>query len=95
MSFSDRDHQYMQQAMELAKESAIDEEVPVGAVLRFENGETFVSGNHREKNGNVLGHCEAVVIQEASKLRGSWRLDKSVLYVTLEPCLSCTGLIYA
>ena len=84
---------FMLRAIELAKESALLGEVPVGAVI-VKNGEIIAEGkNLREQKQNPLSHAEIEAINVASKKLGSWRLDECDLYVTLEPCPMCTGAI--
>jgi len=89
----DKDIAYMETALEAAQ--CCKDEIPIGAVLIKDGNVISVSGNNRESNQSPLGHAEAFVIQEACKKLGSWRLENTVLYVTTEPCLMCTGLIYA
>ncbi len=85
---------YMRQALALAEEAAREGEVPVGAVLVWENGEIVGRGrNRREKNRNAAAHAEMEAIQEACRNLGGWRLWKGTLYVTLEPCPMCAGAI--
>ena len=80
---------YMNEALELARAAALEDEVPVGAVIVFA-GEVVGRGkNSREKNQNPLGHAELSAIEQASKKIGSWRLIDCDLYVTLEPCPMC------
>ena len=85
---------YMRQALALAEEAAQEGEVPVGAVLVWENGEIAGRGrNRREKSRNAAAHAEMEAIQEACRNLGGWRLWKGTLYVTLEPCPMCAGAI--
>lgn len=80
---------YLEKALELAREAALDDEVPVGAVI-VHNGKVVGSGrNTREKDQNPLKHAELIAIENASKSVGSWRLIDCDLYVTLEPCPMC------
>lgn len=68
-------------------------EVPIGAVLIM-GGEVIASAsNLRELNYDPLGHAEMIVIRSAAKRLKSWRLVASTLYVTVEPCIMCTGAI--
>lgn len=68
-------------------------EVPIGAVLVI-GGEVIASAsNLRELNYDPLGHAEMIVIRSAAKRLKSWRLVSSTLYVTVEPCIMCTGAI--
>ena len=84
----------MQQALELAKEAAEDNDVPVGAVVVNQNGEVIGRGkNEREKNNDPLAHAELIAIRDAAKNSNSWRFDDATLIVTLEPCAMCAGAI--
>lgn len=87
-------HQYyMNIAIEEAKKAALRGEVPVGAIL-VENGEIIARGhNLKETNGLITSHCEIEVLSQAAKKLGTYILEKSVLYVTLEPCPMCLGAI--
>jgi tRNA(adenine34) deaminase len=84
----------MQQALELAKEAAEDNDVPVGAVVVNQNGEIIGRGkNEREKNNDPLAHAELIAIKDAAENLNSWRFDDATLVVTLEPCAMCAGAI--
>ena len=85
---------YMRMALALAREAAEAGEVPVGAVLVWEDGRVVGRGrNHRESGKNALAHAELEAIDEACRTLGGWRLWKGTLYVTLEPCPMCAGAI--
>lgn len=84
---------FMRKALELAKESALEGEVPVGAVV-VKDGEIVGTGrNRREIGKNALYHAELEAIDNACKYLGGWRLWQCDLYVTLEPCPMCAGAI--
>jgi tRNA(adenine34) deaminase len=84
----------MQQAIQLAKEAAEDNDVPVGAVIVNQNGKVIGRGkNEREKNNDPLAHAELIAIRDAAKNSNSWRFDDATLIVTLEPCAMCAGAI--
>lgn len=85
--------QYMELALEEARQAALRGEVPVGAVMVRRGIVIAAAGNTREGNNDPLGHAEITVIREASHLLGDWRLDGCTLYVTLEPCPMCAGAI--
>ena len=85
---------YMDKALNLAQKASVAGEVPIGALLVIQDHE-IGSSNEREKKNNPMGHAEIDVIQQASLQLGTWRLNGSVLYVTVEPCLMCTGVLYA
>jgi tRNA(adenine34) deaminase len=88
------DAAYMSLALAEAEKALALDEVPVGAILVWE-GKGVVARTHntRESGKNALGHAELSAIDEACKKLGGWRLHKATLYVTLEPCLMCTGAI--
>ena len=87
------DAEFMDVALQLAKEASDDGEVPVGCVI-VRNGEIVGRGrNRREKTRNALGHGEIEAIHDACSNLGGWRLWDCTLYVTLEPCPMCAGAI--
>ena len=87
------DKDFMLLAIEQAKLSADELEVPVGAVV-VRNGEVVSVGrNRREYGKNALAHAEIEAIDLACKKLGGWRLWECEMYVTLEPCPMCTGAI--
>lgn len=87
------DFDFMNIAIEQAKISASELEVPVGAVV-VRNGEVVSVGrNRREIGKNALAHAEIEAIDLACKKLGGWRLWECEMFVTLEPCPMCTGAI--
>jgi len=89
----DADRLFMKQALEEAQKAALLGEVPIGAVLVYEGKIIARAHNLRETTQNATTHAELLVIQEACKKIGSWRLEDTTLYVTLEPCPMCAGAI--
>ena len=88
------DEYYMEIALDLARQSAGEGEVPVGAVAVWEDGEIIGTGrNRRELGKNALAHGEIEAINNACQYKKGWRLHKCTLYVTLEPCPMCAGAI--
>ena len=86
-------NEFMKEAIELAKISADELEVPVGAVVVL-NGEIVGRGrNRREKEKNALCHAEIEAINDACKRLDGWRLWQCEMYVTLEPCPMCAGAV--
>ncbi len=84
---------YMKYALSLAKQSADEGEVPVGAIVVCD-GEIVGEGrNRREIVKNALHHAEIEAINQACQRLQGWRLWKCDLYVTLEPCPMCAGAI--
>lgn len=83
----------MRKALALAKLSAEEGEVPVGAVI-VRDGEIISEGrNRREMEKNALCHAEIEAIYKACKRLGGWRLPSCEMYVTLEPCPMCAGAV--
>lgn len=82
---------YIKIALETARQAGAD--VPVGAVL-VRDGEIIAKAhNHKEADNDPSAHAEILVLREACQKLGTWRLDNTVLYVTLEPCPMCTAAI--
>jgi tRNA(adenine34) deaminase len=85
---------FMNKALKQAEVALKRGEVPVGAVVVDPNGKILGRGYNRiESTGCQVAHAESIAIQKACKKIGDWRLDGCFLYVTLEPCLMCLGLI--
>ena len=86
-------NEFMLKAIELAKISALEGEVPVGAVVVKGDEIVGCGRNRREYGKNALYHAELEAIDNACKKLGGWRLWQCDLYVTLEPCPMCAGAI--
>lgn len=79
----------MTMALDLAARAAVEDEVPVGALVLF-GGRVIGEGrNVREQAQDPLGHAEILAIQDAAKQSRSWRLLGATLVCTLEPCAMC------
>ena len=88
-----QDERFMREAMELARQGAERGEVPVGAVL-VQDGEVIGRGfNCPISTSDPSAHAEMVAIRAAAAAVQNYRLPGSTLYVTLEPCNMCAGLI--
>lgn len=83
----------MQKALQLAKISAAEGEVPVGAIIVKGDEIVGTGRNRREYGKNALYHAEIEAIDNACKTLGGWRLWECDMYVTLEPCPMCAGAI--
>ena len=84
---------YIEKIYDLAKRSYDIDEIPVGAIV-VRNGKIISEGiNSRESMNSVIGHAEINAIEEACKIVGDWRLDDCEMYVTLLPCMMCSGAI--
>jgi tRNA(adenine34) deaminase len=90
---STQDEIYMMEAINEAKKAEALNEVPIGAVI-VHNGKIISRAhNLRESEQNSLAHAELLAIEKACREMGSWRLEDTTLYVTLEPCPMCSGAI--
>lgn len=84
---------WMARALEMAMLAASYGEVPVGAVLTL-NGSLIAEGHNQTVTENdPTAHAEVVVLREASRRLGDWRLLECTLYATLEPCSMCAGAL--
>lgn len=83
----------MQLALEQAREAGARGEVPVGAVLVRGTEVIARGGNQPIASHDPTGHAEIVTLRAAGQALGNYRLDDTVLYVTLEPCLMCASAI--
>ena len=85
------DVQFMQEALAEARASAVAGEVPIGAVLVHVGKILARSGNRTIRDNDPTAHAEIIVLREASRLLGNYRLADTTLYVTIEPCSMCAG----
>jgi tRNA(adenine34) deaminase len=84
---------YMRLALNEARQALLEEEVPIGAVIV--RGEQVIAAAHnqREQLKDPTAHAEMIAITQAAAAVGGWRLEECTLYVTLEPCIMCSGAI--
>lgn len=90
---TNNDQTYMELAIEEANKAGQLGEVPIGAVIVHEGEIIARAHNLRETSQNAVTHAELSAIQIACEKLRSWRLEDTVLYVTLEPCPMCAGAI--
>jgi len=84
----------MSNALQLADQAQLHNDVPVGALVVNQMGEIIGRGkNEREKSNDPLAHAELMAIKDAAKNLNSYRFDDLTLVVTLEPCAMCAGAI--
>lgn len=89
-----RSHEfYMSVAIEAAREAEKLGEVPIGAVVVKDDEIIATEHNLRETSQLPMAHAEHLAIERAAKKLGTWRLEGCTLYVTLEPCVMCSGTI--
>ena len=100
------DEDYMRIALDEARKAGELGEVPIGAVVVYEPIDRGTrrpladprivaqAGNCRETAKNPAGHAEFVAMLQASRELDAWRLSDCIVYVTLEPCIMCAGLMH-
>ena len=87
------DDKFMKKAIALAKKAGENDEVPVGAVIVKDGEVLSYAFNKRESKKDATAHAEIMAIQKACKKLSDFRLIDCDMYVTLEPCVMCTGAI--
>ncbi|MDX1799187.1 MAG: nucleoside deaminase [Candidatus Lokiarchaeia archaeon] len=95
MIFSEKSYGFMYSALQEAEKALIDKEVPVGAVVVKDERIIGRGFNQIERLKDSTAHAEMIAITAASNHLGNWRLDGCSIYVSLEPCIMCTGAILA
>ncbi|MBH0312449.1 nucleoside deaminase [Clostridioides mangenotii] len=84
---------YMMEALKEAQKAYTEGETPIGAVI-VKNGEIIAKAhNLTETLKDCTAHAEMLAIKEASQKLGGWRLISCEMYVTMEPCMMCSGAI--
>ena len=88
------DEDKMRVALDEARKALDMDEVPVGAAI-FDKDDNLICSNHnrRELDQNPMSHAEILVLEEASQILGTWRLEETTIAVTLEPDAMCAGAI--
>lgn len=93
MEINDLDIYFMKEALKEAKKAYKLGEVPIGCVITSNNLILSRGYNKRQMKQSVLSHAEVEAIKKVEKKLNSWMLDDLCLYVTVEPCLMCSGII--
>jgi|SRR5690606_20956528 len=95
MTFSEDNYRFMYAALQEAENALDKDEVPVGAVVVYKNRIIGRGFNQTEKLKDPTAHAEMIAITAAANHLGDWRLNECDIYVTLEPCVMCTGALLA
>lgn len=86
-------NKYIDKIIDLAQIAYDNDDIPVGAIV-VKDGEIIGEGfNTRNRFKSVIGHAEINAIEMACKHIGDWRLDDCEMFVTLSPCMMCTGAV--
>ena len=94
ISSDTQDIEFMRLAIAEARKAELLDEVPIGAVV-VRDGEVIAAAyNRRETDADPAGHAEFLAMKQASNNLGVWRLSGCTVYVTLEPCIMCAGLMH-
>ena len=88
------DTTYMLLALEEARAAAAIGDVPIGAVVVCDGAVVSRAHNRREIDTDPTAHAELIAIRDASQRLGRWRLSDCTVYVTLEPCPMCAGVMH-
>ena len=92
-SSNEQDLEFMQQALLLATQAALQGEVPVGAIV-VKDGVVIGQGSNAPiGKHDPTAHAEIIAMRDAAEYLGNYRLVDCILYVTLEPCAMCAGAI--
>ncbi|NBX83283.1 nucleoside deaminase [bacterium] len=90
----DLTEQFMLAALSLAEEARVLDEVPIGAVLVHEGRVIGKGHNLRETSGRTTAHAEIQALEDYNQRTKEWRLPAGTsLFVTIEPCMMCTGAL--
>lgn len=89
----EKEIRFMKEAIKEAKKAELIDEVPIGCVIVKDDKIISRGHNVRESKKTPLGHAEIVAIEKACKKVGGWRLEDCDIYITLEPCIMCSGAI--
>ena len=84
---------YIDLIINLSMHAYNNDDIPVGAIVVRKDKIIGYGYNTRNMDKSVIGHAEIAAIEMASKYVGDWRLDDCIMYVTLLPCMMCTGAI--
>ena len=93
MSLGGPDERFMREALVEAHAAAAEGEVPIGAVVVYEGEIIARAHNRRELDEDPSAHAEFSAMAAAARALGRWRLTGCTVYVTLEPCVMCAGLM--
>lgn len=86
-------NEYMNVAIEEAKQSLLNQDIPVGAIIIKDGVIVSKAHNEKELKKDATKHAEILAIERACKKLNTWHLEECVIMTTMEPCLMCSGAI--
>lgn len=89
----DNKEKYMKMALKEADKAELIDEVPIGCVIVKNDKVIARAHNVKESSKDATGHAEIIAIRKASKKVDNWRLEDCDIYITLEPCIMCSGAL--
>jgi len=92
-SKTEEDQRYMKVAIEAARIAEDNGDVPIGAIIVYQNQIIGKAYNQREQLADPTAHAEIIALTQAAAFMESWRLNGCTMYVTLEPCPMCAGAL--
>jgi len=95
MIFSEKTYQFMYAALQEAEKALDYNEVPIGAIVVKDEKMIGKGFNQVEKLKDATAHAEIIALTAAANHLNNWRLEDCSIYVTLEPCIMCTGALLA
>lgn len=90
----EKDESFMREAYAEARRAFEEGEVPIGAVVVYDGRVVARAHNRREADRDPSGHAEFSAMRAAAQALGRWRLSGCTVYVTVEPCIMCAGLMH-
>lgn len=93
MIFSEDKYRFMYAALQEAEKAFEEDEVPIGAVVVYQDKIIGRGYNQVERLKDATAHAEMIAITSAANHIGNWRLNECSIYVTVEPCIMCTGAL--
>ena len=89
----DKKEKYMKMALKEAEKAELIDEVPIGCVIVKDDKVIARTHNVKESSKDPTGHAEILAIKKACKKVDNWRLEDCDIYITLEPCIMCSGAL--
>lgn len=92
-ALSEKDKVFIRKAIEQARLAEENGDVPIGAVIVYQDKVIAKAYNQREQLSDPTAHAEIIALTQAAAYMKSWRLEGCTIYVTLEPCPMCAGAL--